>query len=575
MSLVCEDLATKAELQELKDQLNSLLGKVANGQPINVIAQGNFEGTVIGQQLEFAENSIQDIELHDSSGNKITEVNDSVLQNIVDGVDGFVKLKGLSTYAPLGFVNNQSKAYLKTLLRNKNVGKVATSGAKVSGTSIAVLSSLASIVASLGLNIATVRILGFRVDQIEKTVHSWNQDYTNLIHLQSKNNDNYTKTNIELQKAKQIIKDQQVQIDELNNEVLQANEAIADLSNLVNSAFEQIEALKAENVALKAELEAFESEVTEDIEQLKTITTQLETDLEESENKFNELLATTQKLGEDMANLQGKMTELQVTINDLILQNSVNIAEINLLKKEVAQNKVLTDSKLKNLEARLILAQHSLKSGTSGGGGFPKSAQQELVSTQMKTLELMNTLAQNPLAPSALNIETYQLGTGNPFPDLFNQILPQIPINNLEITPLQFEQITNSINETIGDKFAEIGIETMKGDLTQVKENTTPEKQKQNVKEGVCEQTQPDKCLSKNIKQPLEEKLNQVQNNINVNILGIPDLFPNACDETLAKVTELQESLEKAWNSTTEDKKINALNNIILLHSLIVWFDYD
>ena len=97
-----------------------------------------------------------------------------------------------------------------------------------------------------------------------------------------------------------------------------------------------------------------------------------------------------------------------------------------------------------------------------------------------------------------------------------------------------------------------------------------PEKQKQNVKESVCEQTQPDKCLDKNIKQPIEDKLNQVQNNINVNILGTPDLFPDACDETLAKVTELQESLEKAWNSTTEDKKINALNNIILLHNAML-----
>ncbi|ELS04813.1 hypothetical protein Xen7305DRAFT_00045490 [Xenococcus sp. PCC 7305] len=570
MSLACEALATKAELEELKIQLNSLLGKASSGSPVDVLEQGDFTGTVIKEKFDLVDTSMQDIELHNSSGNPIEIIDDLALIGFVEGSNNFVKKQGNSVFKKLPFVNKQTGKVIEFLLNNKEVGKVTKKAAKVSGNSMSILVSLFSIVTSLALNIKTVNVLSFRIDQIEKGMQLYNQDYNSLIRLHQLSNNNVDKMNTELNKAKNVISKQQKEINSLKDDLANSQNQVANLTNLINEANIQIANLQQENLALQQQLSEFEGEVTQDIEDLTNLTSELETRLTQSQTDFDSLLDTTQKIGKQLADLQGKATEQADMIQQLSIQNSKLNAEINLLKKEFAEEKDLTNTKLTLIESKLILAEHNLANGTSGGGGFPATAQKNQADTQTATLQLMNQLAGNPLSSTSTIIEPSELGINNPFTDIFNQLFPQIDITNPEVTPLQLNEITTAIQETVQTTMNDIGLNNVPGDITTIKNNTTPEKIKETVDDSICKKAQPDKCIDKAIKDNNDSQTQEITNNIELKLQGI--VFPDFsdCQESLECLQELKEFLEKAWKSTTEDKKINAFNNTLLLHNAML-----
>jgi hypothetical protein len=66
--LSCEALATKAEVQELRNQINTLLGKKEDGSVQDVLTQGNLGiDTILGESVALASTAMQDIELVDES----------------------------------------------------------------------------------------------------------------------------------------------------------------------------------------------------------------------------------------------------------------------------------------------------------------------------------------------------------------------------------------------------------------------------------------------------------------------------------------------------------------------------
>lgn len=570
MTLVCEDLATKAELAELKQKLNQLLGKQVGGGEIDVLEQGDFEGTLIKEKLDLAESAIQDIELHDGGGSKVSIVDDIALLGLVEGSHKLVKTQGKTLTNPLSFLTETTKKTVKTLIQNRSIGKVVAVGAIASSANIAVVASLASIVTSLGLSIAQTKVSGFRMDQIEKMVLSYNQDYTNIINLLDKQKGNINKASQEIQKANKQIAENQIINQELAKALDKSELNVQNLNNEVDIANQHIAKLETANLEIIEQIENFEGEVTAEIAELKTANENLTENLTIAKTNIANLTKVIEQLGTDVAMLKARNTELKIEIDKLKIQHSITVADIIALKKEIELNETLTNSKLKLLSAKLVLVEDALKKGNTSGGGFPLSAQTEVANTQMKTLELTNLLAGNPLNNSDLQIETYQLGFDNPFTSIFSQLLPQINITNPEVTPMQLNEITTAIGEKIDTKFDDIGLGNVPGDVTTIKNNTTPEKIKQNVDESICKQTQPDKCIEKNIKQPLEEQINNTYNNLNINLLAIPNLFSDCCDLMAQKIQELEDMLTKAWNSTTEDKKINAINNSLLLHNAML-----
>ena len=574
MNLVCEDLATKAELQELKDQINKLLGTTSEGGEIDVLAAEELTGTIIGDQLDLAESAMQDIKLQTLGGADIGIVDDLVLAALAQGQAQFVKLKGKNVIAPLKFVTDTTKKTTLTLVQNKEIGKIATTGAKVSSASIAVLSSLVNIIASLGLNIATVKILGNRIDLNEKALQDWNRDYNNLINLNSRLKQDLNQTGSELQKAQGLIDQQQVDIQDLKSNLTNANDDITTLTDSLNDAFSKIQSLKQENTNLYTELTNFTGEVTEQIQELTISTVDLQSNLEIAETNFQQLFTTTENLAIELANLQGRTTVLEDVIFDLSLKNSVNIAEISLLKKEVAQGLDVANSKLKNLEAQIILANAKAKSALASGGGFPLTAQQQVASTQTATLELMNHLAENPFSQEQLQIETFQLNATNPFFSLFDTLLSQINLSSPNITEVQLDEIKSSIKDSVGEKMQEIGLDQVPGKITNIEQQTKPEKIESTVDKSICKKTQPGECIEQNVKKPLKDILDNVKDivdNINLNINTVIGIFPDfgndKCQEVLDCALEIKDFLEQAWSSTTEDKTINGINHLLLLHN--------
>ena len=574
MVTACESLATKAELEELKTKINKLLGTTTDGGEIDVLAAETLTGTLIEENLNLAESAIQDIKLQTLSGQDINDVDDAVLAALAAGAVQFVRLKGKNVIAPLQFITNTTKTTTTTLIQNKSLGQIATTSAKVSSASIAVLSSLVNIIASLGLNIATTKILGNRIDINEKAIRDWDRDYTNLIKLNSQLKQDITLTGIELQKAQGIIDQQQLDIKQLQTNLTDAKGNITTLSDSITDALSNIQALKQENLQLNQELSNFQGETSQQILDLTAATQELQTNLATAENNFDLLFQTTSDLATELANLQGRTTVLEDLIFNLSLQNSANISEISLLKQEVTQGLDAANSKLQNLEAQLILNNQAIKNGQGSIGGFSTTAKEQMALTQSATLELMNNLADNALSPKLLQIETFELNATNPFPDLFETLLSQITVTSPNITPMQLDDIKNSIKDSVGEKMQEIGLDQVPGQVTNIEQQTAPDKIEESVDKSICKKTQPGECIEQNVKKPLKDILDNVKDivdNINLNINTVIGVFPNfgddKCQEVLDCALEIKDFLEQAWSSTTEDKTINAINNILLLHN--------
>ena len=589
MTLVCEDLATKAELQELKDQINNLLGKVEGGSALDVLNLGNLEGTKLGQGIDLAFEAIQDFGIGTESEGFVSAVDVATLGLVADGSLKYVASKGSDV---LKVLPNATQAASKTSLKvvqNATVAKVGAKAAVVGSASLAVLASLVQIVTSLGLNIATVNVLGNRIDQNEKAILQYNQDYSNLINLNSKQNENTTKVGQELLKAKKIISDQQVNINDLKDNLTQANDGIETLNSNIEEANSRIENLVAEHNDLVSELNNIQEETTEEINNLKAQTADIDSKLTTAQNNFTTLLEITQDLGKQLADLEGRTTELEVTIANLKLQNSVQVAEMNLLKKEVAQNKTLTDSKLKTLEAKLILLQHNSKTNAAtGGGGLPNYATENIANTQTKTLELMNQLSDSPLPSEQLQINTSSIAGANPFNGIFEQLLPTINPNPGEVSDVQLNDLETAIIAGLTAKMNDFGLNNVDSRLTSIQNNTTPNAIKSSVRDGVCESTNPGGCMNNNVYQPLRNQITDANNNIN-NVGGILDGINTFLNNTiLSKLDGIQSTvtnnfnllshaehglaatknfLVKAWETTRMGKILEFLSVAISLHN--------
>ena len=567
MVTTCENLATKAELEELKNKINKLLGATTDGGEIDVLEAEDLTGTLVGDRLDLAENAIQDIKLQRSNGEDINFVDDLVLAAIAEGTVQFFKQKGGNVLAPLEFVNSSTRKTALTLIQNKKVVELAATGAKVSSASLAVLSSLINIIGSLGLNIATVKILGNRIDINEKAIQDWNRDYNNLINLNSRVKQDLNQTSSELNKAKGIINQQQIDIKDLQTNLTSAGDDISTLDDALNDAFSKIETLEQENNQFYTELANFSGEVTDQIQELTISSVNVQSYLQVAKTNFEKLFKTTENLATELANLQGRTTVLEDVVFNLSLQNSVNIAEISLLKREVAQGLELADSKLKSLEAQLILVKTLAQSGQASGGGFSQTAQQQVASTQTGILELANQLAGNPFTQTELNIETSQLDSTNPFASLLDNLLSQINLPSIDLTDVQLQQLTNTLQNGLESKLVDFGLDTVNSKLTDIQHNTSSQNVIQNLEDALCQSASPGKCLNTKVTEPLKSGQDILKN--------AADTFTDKIDIVngilnniiINKINATQAFLNTAWQSTTIQKGLTHLNTLLLVHN--------
>ena len=588
MSLVCENLATKAELEELKEQLNQLLGKKEDGTDINVLEQGDLTGTVIAAGLDLAQSAIQDFGIGTVAGGIVSASDPQAIAGLANGTLKYVKVQGSNVIKLLPKATEAGKTASLKLVQNAAVGKVAAKGVIAGAAGLAVLASLANIVTSLGLNIATTKTLGFRIDQVEKGLLLFNQDYTSFIRILNKYKSDLNKATQEIQKGSKIISEQQTHIQDLKSELGQANENIDTLNNEVAKANDQIVKLEAQNEELLQYIADFEGEVTEEITALQTANQDLKANLDIAKNNISNLTTVIEQLSTDLANLKAKNFELEAQITQLKFQHTITVADMIKLKSEVATNQTLTNSKLNLLEAKLVLAEKNMSTGNVTFDAFPQAAQQELASTQTATLKIANKLSGNPLPSSSVEINTSQLGLNNPFLNTFNNLLPNINTNPAEVTDVQLSDLETAILTGITTQFNNWGVPNFNSQLTNIQNQTRPHIIRGEVEAGICNSTNPGGCLNNNIRQPLQNLLNNLLNNtdgINAGIGGINAVLNqqilsrvnsvhtivtnnfNLLNHAEHGLSAIKTFLTKAWETTRMGKILEFLSVAISLHN--------
>lgn len=588
MSLVCENLATKAELEELKQQLNALLGKTEDGGEIDVLEQGDFEGTIIKERLDLAESAIQDFGIGTESTGIMSEVDEAAINGVAAGSLSYVALKGSKVIKLLPKATAAGKRASLKLITNSSVGKVATTGAQVSSAGLSLLASLANIMASLGLNIATTKVLGFRIDQVEKSQLSFNTDYQNIFKILGIQKGNLDKANQEIQKGNQVIAKQEADIQDILGQLETSEENVQYLNGELTKANEHIATLENQNLELIDKITEFEGEATAEIDNLKAANEELTTNLETAKTSITNLTEVIEQLSTDVANLKAKNFELQAEITQIKFQHSILVADMITLKKEVAENKVLTNSKLSLLETKLVLAEKNLSTGNLTFDAFPQAAQENVAAAQTATLKIANKLNPNPLPDSALEINTSQLIEGNPFLDTFNNLLPEIQTNPGEVTDVQLSDLETAILAGISAQFTDLGLPGMGSQLTNIENQTTPGAIRSSVEEGICNSTSPGGCLNNNVRQPLQNALNNLTSNtdgINAGIGATNALLNNQILSRVNSVhtivtdnrnllnhaeyglSAVKTFLTNAWETTRAGKILELLSVIISLHN--------
>ena len=588
MSLVCEDLATKAELQELKDQLKTLLGQKVEGGEINVLEQGDFTDTVIGERLDLAETAIQDFGIGTESSGILTNIDDASIAALSVGTLQYVKVQGTNVVKLLPKATAAGKGASLKLVQNASVGKVAATGAQVSAAGLSLLASLTNIVFSLGLNIAETKVNGFRMDQIEKGMMVDRQATSSIISLIDKNKGNLDKANQDIQKQNKKLGEFQSANQELAENLKQSEQNVETLNEEITKANEHIATLKAANEEIIQKIEEFEGEVTEEIDNLKNANETLTNNLNIAETSISNLTQVVEQLGIDVANLKARSTELKIELDQLKFQHSITVAEIIKLKKEVEQNQTLTNSKLGLLSAKLVLAEQNMSTGNVTFDAFPQAAQQELASTQTATLKIANQLSGNPLPSSSVEINTSQLGLNNPFFSTLENLLPNINTQPGEVSDVQFSELETAILAGITANFNNLGLTDLQPQLTTIQNQTTPSAIRGSVETGICNSTNPGGCLNSNIRNPLQNSLDNLTNNTDAINAGISGLNTFLNQQILSRVNSvhtvvtnnfnilnhaehglasIKNFLTKAWETTRMGKILEFLSVAISLHN--------
>ena len=542
-----ENFATKAELEELRNQINQLLGETdEGGLPIDVLALGAFAGTVIGNNFTLVKESVQTIELAGT-------VADDIGRALADGSAQWVSVKGSGAKTPLPDLTSVSK-------NTAAKASVGVKGAKVAASTAALVSTVATMLATVGLTIATVEILGSRIDGVEKDQLQRNQDYTNLINILSRNKQNIDDANSDIESLQQALSEQGSLNSELLDDIESAQLNIDELEANAQKQQEEYTKLEQSFQEFKEEVERYEAESIQSIDDLKTTVDVLEADLTTAKTNIDTLFEVVDKLSTDLADKEARLTEQALKIDSLEVITSVQIAELTNLKSAIENNETITDSRLDNLEAQIVLGKNQV----STGGGTSSAVREAVSNQQNKTLELMNNLADPPLE-SLPDIQPYEYDNpDNPFNDVFNQLLPRILPQTTGEGEVDVDALSNRINDDFTQTLTELGIVGLTDTVNQVRNQTTTEAIKSATEEAICDSTKPDGCMAKDIKDPLTNGQNSLSNNLN-NILQGLDLFQG--QNILNVVQDTNNFMKTAWGTLRVNKILDYLNTVLLLHN--------
>lgn len=569
MNLVCNDLATKAELQivqadidTLRNQINNILGQNDDGSITDVLQFGLIGGsTILASRLTMAETAVQGVQLTGSVGGDIAK-------EIAEGTAQLVSTRGNGTTGSLPQLTNVVKKSASKTIATKTV---AAKAAATSASAISVLASLTQIAVSFGLNIATVNILGNRIDIVENSLIKGQNDYANqTIKIFNKFQDDYDAMVDELDNAQTTINDQQVTIDEAKTQIEQN---FNDINGLVDKNDEFEKELKKANKTIKqvsADLEDLEATYNEDIGETKEAIDSLKTTVKKAGDNIEILQKNIDIQKESIENLQAKVELQEITITQLSILLSINRVEIIQLKADIAANNDLTTAQVQSLEAKIKILENQSKSG----GGVPVGTQESIVNSQVKTVELLDKLTGQDSNYSTTYFDIVNQQSG--FETTVNNLLANVPdVTNLssnpqnpQVTPQELDTALADFKVDLNTDFQTIIAAIIAGTVTPqldtITNQTTQNSLSNAAETGVCNAASPNGCLTNNITNPINNNLSGLGQGLGLGLDGTNLLLNNSI---LGRITTMQNFLNQAWGSTTIQKSLNALNTVLAFHN--------
>jgi predicted nucleic acid-binding Zn-ribbon protein len=342
MPTPCEALATAAEVQELREQLNQLLGEKEDGTKVSLFTKGQGSTTVLaggaltllGMAKVNAPKVVIDIikSTPTPQGFAVDAAKGQVLHEL---------LKANGTKVPAAALNDTTK------LAGQGATGAATA-AQVGGTaagSLMLLATLVQIAGTLALNKATVDILGNRIDvESAGTAAALDQQNNTMLRLYQKHQGDFAAVNAQLEANDQIaaqnrqtfailksdLQQNTLEIGTFNSKLAAAQTQINDLIAQNNSHVAKINQLEDDLVTVKADLTA----------QVTTVSNQLAEAVKIIESQQADII----KLNERVAVYEARATAIEEKIAQFETESSQNRADWTELRAEIDLIKELNPS---------------------------------------------------------------------------------------------------------------------------------------------------------------------------------------------------------------------------------------
>lgn len=606
----CEELATKAELQELKEQINNLLGKPENGsEPIDVLSQGNLDNTAIASRL------VEDIEL--TQDKETGEIQAAFLVGSPGGVGGSgVKLKKLLTS---GFELLTAPARFQVAVATTTLGLLSSSKKRE------------ELNEQIGKNLADFIDKNETARNTEIKLRDIVNNGSSLLDVLDKAPDLLiAKENVDLhqnqiEQLKQenlVVKDNlELQIadisDLLNNEILVDSNSLYLEKRLNNLAQEINNNSYTDNTTRKAFIDAvnglqqqiqIENDRTEELENtvtnFKDRIAQTEQELADSEARYDDLIAEQQSYKDRIIELEQWIADPTNYLTDSYVAptDPPNTTTTTYPGSSNTPNQTTTTTYLPVPTTSEDVIKNTAKAGNKGG--IPASVKNSIPDLQNRLIDLSSHLANNPdtvvnpntgietLVTSDITYQDVVLGE-SPFTNIMDGLIPAISTNTSTNTNTNTSSNTNTNTQTqdnnvnqqeLNDSLTNFqtnisdDIETIISaivanqiapPLTNIQNNTTKDAISSAASEAICNQANnPSSCLNAKIKNPLQNSFNKGLNDLFNKINALLNTALLAQGKAILNIVkDTNTVLKNSLLGSVADKVLNALNTALLVHN--------
>ncbi|MEM9507535.1 MAG: hypothetical protein AAGA16_07570 [Cyanobacteria bacterium P01_E01_bin.35] len=586
--LPCESLATKTELtevadglQELRDQLNAIIGEKEDGGTQNIFQAGvgaagaftQLAGTAyLGTKLK-ALQALVDIK-------QVNPAFEPIYRDMANGNAQWVKVKGSGAVSRMPTM----EAVTKTAGTGA-AGSAAASKASAAASGGAALAMfVGNLIASVGLALANLKITSMYADANQRALELNQSTYSGLTSFLSKQNNNINQANAQIQETRSELAEQAEQTSIVSQQVEATQQDVARIRTQIQEADSRATQIEAEITSARTEIASLRADGIENMAQFESSLNDTQLQIEETRRAIVSTNARVEVVEQEIELIKEQLEEQEVRITELETTTQQWYAEFQQLKTDLEQDTELTEARVSLLESKMILAESKARTGGAGGSSLP--AVNSAANTQTAVLELASQLAGSPEQVPQITTTDVQTQTTT-FQDAFTNLLPQLQPGE-EVNQQQLDNLRDGVKVDVQD-VVNLAIGTLLiPDLVDIKDRTSERKIADATKTGICESLDGGSCPAtpdnpnrtdglKGLKDTLSDKADQISAALglanlqqNQSILGIVKNTNDAVRSTEYGLEKIQSYASTAWKAVQGDKIMNGITTALVVHNAIM-----